>query len=809
MTEPHSIAGWSPASRQPPSGFSAPVRLTQPLSLVRWLSLVAWVVWLALSLATVPAEATDADPASTGPIDYPQDIQPLLNRRCVVCHGCYDAPCQLKLDAWEGVARGAHKDKVYDGTRLLAAPLTRLEDADGIAAWRDKGFYPVLPQGPSQDLQRSLMARMLRLKQQHPLPPTGRLADSFDLAINRDQQCPRSDEFAGYASEHPLWGMPYALPGLAESEQQTLLRWLQQGAPGQPPAVQLDRYATEIANWEAFLNQASNKARLMSRYIFEHLFLASLHFDQRDDGTGEVQFFRLVRSRTPPGQPASPIASRRPYDDPGVDRVYYRLLPVQSSRLAKTHMPYALNPARQQRWRTLFLSAEYSVEQLPGYDAQIASNPFISFQALPVKSRYRFMLDEAGFTIMGFIKGPVCRGQVALNVINDHFWVFFVDPELLDVEGEARFLAQQRHNLRLPAEDESSASLLSWVKYAEAEADYLAAKRQALSQLAKRAPPSLEYVWNGGNQNPNASLTVFRHFDSASVVTGLVGDTPQTAWLIGYPTLERIHYLLVAGFDVYGNVGHQLSSRLYMDFLRMESEFNFLTLLPRQARQQVRDHWYRDAGQHVDDYLAHIKEYLFGSNRFFNADSAIRYRSNQPLPELYALLRQHFANLPSSGYSLDDSSAPADVTAALAPIQSLRGAQLALLPEVSFIRVDGSDQQSWYFTLLHNSAHSNISELFDEQQRRLPEEDTLLLVSGLLGAYPNQFYRVAADQLDSFVSTLAAVDSEQRYGDLLSRFGIRRNAPRFWTFSDRLQDVYRALRPLQSGLFDYNRLDNR
>ena len=43
--------------------------------------------------------------------------------------------------------------------------------------------------------------------------------------------------------------------------------------------------------------------------------------------------------------------------------------------------------------------------------------------ALPVRSRYRFMLEEAQFTLMGFIKGPVCRGQVALDVIEDRFWI--------------------------------------------------------------------------------------------------------------------------------------------------------------------------------------------------------------------------------------------------------------------------------------------------------------------------------------------------------------------------------------------------
>jgi hypothetical protein len=28
-----------------------------------------------------------------------RDVAPILESRCVVCHGCYDAPCQLKLTA--------------------------------------------------------------------------------------------------------------------------------------------------------------------------------------------------------------------------------------------------------------------------------------------------------------------------------------------------------------------------------------------------------------------------------------------------------------------------------------------------------------------------------------------------------------------------------------------------------------------------------------------------------------------------------------------------------------------------------------
>jgi hypothetical protein len=42
-----------------------------------------------------------------------------MRRLSWVSHGCYDAPCQLKLGSFEGIALGASKHKVYDGDGLL------------------------------------------------------------------------------------------------------------------------------------------------------------------------------------------------------------------------------------------------------------------------------------------------------------------------------------------------------------------------------------------------------------------------------------------------------------------------------------------------------------------------------------------------------------------------------------------------------------------------------------------------------------------------------------------------------------------
>lgn len=62
---------------------------------------------------------------------------------------------------------------------------------------------------------------------------------------------------------------------------------------------------------------------------------------------------------------------------------------------------------------------------------------------------------------MAFIKGPVCRGQLALNVINDRFWVFFLDPEKADLPEVNELYRSQVDNLKLPAEQENTVLPLS------------------------------------------------------------------------------------------------------------------------------------------------------------------------------------------------------------------------------------------------------------------------------------------------------------------------------------------------------------
>lgn len=63
--------------------------------------------------------------------------------------------------------------------------------------------------------------------------------------------------------------------------------------------------------------------------------------------------------------------------------------------------------------------------------------------------------------------------------------------------------------------------------------------------------------------------------------------------MLDYPLMERLVYNLVVNFDVYGNVGHQLLTRVYMDLIRMEAEEMFLSFLPPNQRLPLRKEWYQ------------------------------------------------------------------------------------------------------------------------------------------------------------------------------------------------------------------------
>jgi hypothetical protein len=741
--------------------------------------------------------------------DHEEDrVVGLVERRCMVCHGCYDAPCQLVLSSREGLWRGASKETVYRSARIRAAQPTRLGiDAQTTREWRELGFFSVTetPEG----MPASLVLGMLALGQTHDFAADEPLPDDVDLALDRTLSCPKPEEFADYASEHPLGGMPYGMTSLTEEEYGVLGTWAASDAPVPPPRPLPDDLAAEMALWEELLNRTSLKNRVVARYVYEHWVFAHLYFSSHPEGP----FFEVVRSTTPPGEPIDVIATRFPYDDPGVDRFWYRMRRIDHSIVHKTHITYELGPERRERYREIFLEEPWEPTGFPSWEPEKASNPFIAFVEIPSRARYRFLLDDAEYFVRTFIRGPVCRGQAATDVIQDRFFVSFLDPDWDISVANPSFLPKVKDHLRLPAEAGPNLPLFaSWAKYDLGQKEYRDARAEEYRKMLAGRGTMLEMIWDGDGDNRNAMLTVFRNFDNAMVVQGWVGAVPKTAWIMDYPLFERIYYDLVAGFDVFGNVGHQLGVRFYMDNLRMESEDLFLAFLPEAAREPLRADWYKGATRQ-------IKYTLVNQMRSQGIPTEIPYATDDPKAELIRMLLERNPEVSGPPDTLNRcDSAPCDRPDATAlarvaerELQRLADAQGTFaqhMPEIALLRVRGEGGAFAVYTLLHDTAHENVAAIFREEARLRPEEDRITVMRGIRGSYPNFAFDVPIGDLQAFVDAVLSQQTEADLTAIASRWGIRRTSPRFWTTMDWMHDELIRENRREAGILDLARYQN-
>ena len=746
----------------------------------------------------------------TREMNYFADVEPVLVKRCVVCHSCYNSPCQLKLSSWDGLERGSSKEKIYNGGRLKTMDPSRLLiDAHSTEEWRQKGFSSVTPE-ESQDYGDSIMYMLLDHKRLSPDVVGEYYPEASDLTCAED-----TDELKNYLRKHPNNGMPFGFPPLTNEEFNTIAGWLSQGAKG--PSAEEQRSLKAIPNvdqmmvdkWERFLNQTDAKHQMTARYLYEHLFLAHLTFE-----TGSDTFYELVRSKTPPGEPIDIVASVRPYDDPETETVYYRFRKIYSTIVYKTHMVFPMGEDHYQLVRELFITPDWP--QTPhqvSYETKLSNNPFEAFEQIPVRSRYQWLLDNVHYTIMTFIRGPVCKGQVALNVIDDHFWIMFMDPDHDLTIKYPGFLKFNQEKLRLPSESGSdyalNKSLLENPHYAWA-VDYYKARQQFYTI---HYPDGLDtsVLWKGVEADDDPVLTVYRHFDSASIHRGVLGGLPKTLWVIDFPLLERIYYSLVAGFDVYGTAGHQLATRFYMDALRIEGESYFIDFMPEEIRDEMFYSW--NIG--VNPKKLHYTPAQIPAKMNFTTDD--------PKRELIEDVVKN--QIISADIEFDQNYLPAGEPYPTLPVKYtsvddiMQGFVAVSAPGVSFFRhvADHNANLAWaritnipdredeVISIVIDRWHDNVKFLFRESSALDPSKDRADFLDGFVGSYPNYFFIVDAKDLPDFFNILDNYDNSPEYIERLNKYGVNRAADNFWEVYDWFQKEFDAYHGGEAGIVDLNR----
>ena len=768
-------------------------------------------LFVACSVLSACSDSVDELPKETLPsglttsVSYHDAIRPIIEKKCIACHSCFDAPCQLKLESAAGLIRGATLKDAYDGGRKNAIAPTRL-DMDGYTEqdWRNLNFYSVIHNANN----KPTLLKVLELGQTRKYSANAKLPDSLDLSLKRANQCAVSDEFLADEDNAHLVAMPFAVSGLDEFEFSTIAGWIKQGATIDDDKFSLtDDEQQLIIAWETYLNKSSLKSKLVARWLYEHLYLAHLYLS-KDSAN---RYFQLVRSYTPTGKPIEIVSTRLPNNN--VDKpFFYRLRYVNESTVHKRHISLIFDEHFLHRTDEIFYEESWDIDKLPGYGYSERANPFETFSAIPAKARYQFMLENSEYFVRSFIRGPVCRGQIATDVIRDRFWVMFQKPDhdlfVTDPEHRKRVIK----HLGLPGQNDNLLEANeNWDSYKDKRNSYLNIRSDDYRrQLPESA--SLASVWTG---NDNALLTVFRHFDSASVRRGLIGATPTTIWWIDFPLFERIYYELVVNFDLFGNVAHQLQTRLYFDLLRNGAEHNFLRLIPADQRKALLDEWYGG--------LSLIKTHITYAPLDEQSKSFETFSTSNPKSELGQRMLNQFSGIndmaedpinrctkvPCFRQDLKDWLKPVDQKLSAltsTPFSQLNGG-LKYLPELSFLRVTNDDERTVY-SMIRNRSHSNVAFMFGESLRYKPKQDTLTIYPGIAGSYPNFIFDVKAQEMDLFISRLLNVESVREFDSITERWGIRRTHPQFW---DVLRDItlwQKESEPLQAGIFDVNRYKN-
>ncbi|WP_428738618.1 fatty acid cis/trans isomerase [Sulfurimonas sp.] len=744
-------------------------------------------------------------------ISFSQNVKPLLDKRCVVCHSCYNSPCQAKLSSYEGIDRGASKIEVYNATRLSAQEPTRLFiDAKTTQEWREKEFFSLTQnlEDVNGTFNDAIMLHLLYNKQVHP-DIIGDYDPEHDKLI-----CPRDkEELSEYFDKKTNHGMPYGFPALKEKEYTTLASWIFQGAKNDKTTTASisSKAQAQINQWENFLNRDDAKHQVTARYLYEHLYLAHIYFP-----SAKGEFFELVRSYTPSLQPIDVIPTLRPFDDPKTDKFYYRFRKITSTIVHKTHMVVKFDESVLARYNELFIQSKWrETPHEVSYNPKIATNPFVAFKQIPTRSRYQFLLDNSRYIVMTFIRGPVCRGQMALNVIHDHFWVMFRDPEYDIAVVDPAFIDTQVDNLSLPIEKVDNDLLKTFSDdYRQKYEAYYKAKKQRGVELFKNGYP-IESIYKGMKSSDSPVLTIYRHFDSASVSRGVLGEEPRTMWVIDYAQFERIYYTLVAGYDVFGNVSHQTNIRRYMDFLRLEGEINFLEYMPKDARLDMLKSWYindnivDDAKYEAVDKIATNISYKTANYK----DEFIRKIINEYLPK-------------DLGYSFDRMNYKTKQDLANIKMKTklktaedyIQAARSITLPGSGFVRymtdrgannmllrVELEDGRYITKNLVINRWHDNVNSLFLEEMTLDATKDTMDILDKFVGSYPNVFIVLKFSELENFLKLMKNTTGSEADKEQLKHYFISRSNPKFWEYYDWFQKEFDRQQGVEAGLYDLNR----
>jgi hypothetical protein len=132
-----------------------------------------------------------------------------------------------------------------------------------------------------------------------------------------------------------------------------------------------------------------------------------------------------------------------------------------------------------------------------------------------------------------------------------------------------------------------------------------------------------------------------------------------------------------------------------------------------------------------------------------------------------------------------------------------------VFPDTALVRLRVSGASDPIYTIVRNKAHLNIDFMFLEDEERVPTEDTLHVVRGIVASRPNLFLDVDLADVDRFAADVAALSpGDASWSRFVDRYGVRRSDQAFWSASDFFNARYPQIDPVGAGILDLSRYTN-
>lgn len=731
---------------------------------------------------------------------YRDKIQPILASRCVSCHSCNSAPCQLNLSSYKGLVRGMSKDNPHSTSlrrSFSEVHRARLEDSFTEEQWRDLGFYPVLPE--TRDAIKDSIFYLALQNDEEGSPDELEKEDNLSLILDELYVCPvNAKEYKAFRSKYAFAHMPLTCDKIPNQEHKLLMQWLEEGTPGpQKEGLNILTRPTHtsqsqgelaliektVRDFEDYLNPPSMRRRAVARYLYEHFYAVNFHFK-----VNPGEFYRIVRSRTPAPEPIDLIVTEFITDHPGEEYFYYRMQKVDQVIEMKRHIPMEISEDVFREWDSLFFSSDLKWEYSELWN-EYPNNPFEWFVAIPVLARARFVEKYAKTMMQVVARGAICHGSDSSYVSPDYAWFLIFKPE-------------SDPTVRIPD---------LGMKYSNGSSyysEFYSHPRDIANQLV--FPPHYPWKAEAYNRNFLSSLDYIhpngigledisdkemfyslRHETSLEFYS--MRDTSAPGYteykiLWSYADYEHFYYRTSVHYKYYGSVAHKFEAFYTVIQRRSLGEYSFALLNPNYELRTQLLNWYTSSkGKKLYRLHKNLLRYDSPDRKSKESNQSFALITQKLLDKFATYQRHenlvHFHTTTHPGLDVelkDKIENEKALEAALRTLTGKRGTFARFVPNIVHVRWKGRT----LYTFFVHRGHINDKVIGKEKASLDPAYDQMSVAKGLVGGFTYMFFDINSSNAKDFIENLSRMKSKKDWNAMVNTYGIQRDSAQFYNFLD-------------------------